>query len=153
MSHIICSMALVALIFVIPSFYLIVVDNVENQVIVRELQEISDYTSNTIENLYFLVNSTSGQDVTLEKDLMYLPSSVEDSIYVLNIITESNGEVEEVINVQAYLKTNPSLIANSWILPGLTLADENVSLESGERLAIVGCRRNETGNYVWIRYD
>jgi hypothetical protein len=142
-------MALVALIFIIPSFYLIVVDNVENEVIVRELQEITDYTSNTIENLYFLVNSTSGQDITLEKELIYLPSSVEDSIYVLNIVSESN----EVINVQAYLKSNPSLIASSWILPGLTLADENISLESGERLAIVGCRRNVTGNYVWIRSD
>jgi len=142
-------MALIALIFVMPSFYLIVVDNIENEVILRELQEIADYTSNTIENLYFLVNTTSGYGVSVEKELIYLPASVEDSIYILNL-TESNGEV---INVQAYLKTNPSLIANSWILPGLTLADGNVFFESGERIAIIGCRRNETGNYVWIRYD
>ncbi|NHJ83922.1 MAG: hypothetical protein FK734_00585 [Asgard group archaeon] len=149
MSHIICSMALVALIFVLPSFYSIVVDNVEADVITKELQEITDYTSNTIENLYFLANSTNSQEVFLEKELLYLPAVVEESVYILNV-TEVEGKVT---TVTAFLKTDPTVSVTSWIIPGLKLAEKNAVIESSEKSVIAGCEKNASGIYVWIRYD
>jgi len=149
MSHIICSMALVALIFVLPSFYSVIVNNIEAEVITKELQEITDYTSSTIENLYFLVNSTASQEVLLEKKLINLPSIVEESIYVLKL-TEVDGAV---INVTAFLKYQPTVGATSWIVPGLKLSEKNVVIESSDKSVITGCEKNATGVYVWIRYD
>ena len=149
MSHLICSMGLIGLIFVLPFFYSIVVDNVETDMIIRELQEITDYTSNTVENLYFLANSTNRGNVSLEKELVYLPSHVEESVYVLNIVGDENNTA---LHLEAYLKNNPSVSVNSWLLPNIKLGEENVIIESSGRTVVVCCMQNESGVYVWLKY-
>jgi len=149
-SHLIGTTALIALIFILPLFYTNVVNNIEVDVIERELQEIADYTSNTIENLYFLVNSTNSLSVSsLEKELVYLPSSVENSIYTLEIVPSVNGSFPFV---HAALKNDVSVAVDSWLLPGLMVVEDNSSIESSEKIVVVGCSRDGDGVNVWIKY-
>jgi len=145
-SHVICTTGLVILIFVMPFFYAIVVNNIDAEMMKRELREITDYVSNTIANLYFLVNSTNYVNVSLEKELVYLPSDVENSLYIVEIV-ESGGNASKIT---AYLKNKSSVAVDSWIAPGLKVGAENY-IESG-RTVVVGCSRNGTSFYAWIRY-
>jgi CRISPR/Cas system-associated endonuclease/helicase Cas3 len=145
-SHVICTTGLVLLIFVMPFFYAIVVNNIDAEMMKRELREIADYVSNTMANLYFLVNSTSYSDVSLEKELVYLPSAVENSLYIVEIV-ESGGNASKIT---AYLKNKSSVAVDSWLAPGLKVGAENY-VESG-RTVVAGCGRNGTGVYAWIRY-
>lgn len=145
-SHVICTTGLVLLIFVMPFFYAIVVNNIDAEMMKRELREIADYVSNTMANLYFLVNSTSYSDVSLEKELVYLPSAVENSLYIVEIV-ESGGNASKIT---AYLKNKSSVAVDSWLAPGLKVGAENY-VESG-RNVVAGCGRNGTGVYAWIRY-
>ena len=132
-----------------PLFYSTIVSNIETDVIERQLKEIVDYTSNTIENLYFLVNSTSS-NVSLEKELVYLPSDVEGSKYLLEIV-EYDGLVTQF---RASLRGDPSVEVFSWSIPGLYVDEQqNSPIESGVRPVIVGCTRDDTGIYVWIKYE
>ena len=147
--HLIGTTGLIVLIFIMPLFYSNVVENVELDVIKRELKEIADYTSNTIENLYFLVNSTDSIEVNLEKELVYLPSNVENSDYVLEIIEYENGTIS---HLAASLKDTPSVEVYSWFIPGLNVIEANKAIESSEQSVVVGCSRNQTGVFVWIRY-
>jgi len=147
-SHLIGTTGLIVLIFVMPLFYSTIASNVEIDVIEIELKEIVDYTSNTIENLYFLVNSTRS-NVSLEKELVYLPSDVEGSQYVLEIV-EQDGLLTQL---RASLKNNPSVDVFSWVIPGLYVdKQQNIPIESGQNSVIVGCSRNDSDTYVWIRY-
>jgi hypothetical protein len=130
-----------------PIFYNVVAENIETDVIEVELKEIADYTSNTIENLYFLVNSTNSLDVSLEKELIYLPSNVEHLSYVLEIVELENTTTRVVAN----LKDNPSVQVYSWLIPGLKVSQNQNRIESSERTVIVGCNQNATGIYVWIK--
>jgi len=117
------------------------------EMIKRELKEITDYVSNTLANLYFLVNSTNYSNVTLEKTLN-LPSTVEDSIFVINI-TADGGSAQ---SIYAYIKGNSRIDASSWILPGLKVENQT-SIESGGRTAIAGCRLGvDLSVYAWIAY-
>ncbi|MEM2466100.1 MAG: hypothetical protein QXZ47_02250 [Candidatus Bathyarchaeia archaeon] len=137
------------LIFLMPFFYALTVDNLRLDIIRRELREITDYVSNTIANLYFLVNSTETLDVAMRKELIYLPSNVESFVYVLKI-GERGGNA---INVTAYLRDRPSVSACTWLTPGLKVdTGRNRDVVSGGRIVIVGCRRNIAGVYVWIGY-
>jgi hypothetical protein len=68
MSHLICTSALIVLIFLMPFYYFYIVDNMNTEMATRELKEIADYVSNSFGNLYFLANSTA-MDVQLHKDL------------------------------------------------------------------------------------
>jgi len=145
--HIICTTGLIALIFVMPFFYFFVVDNIEGDMIVKELREVANYVSDTLANLFFLVNSTNHGDVSLEKELIYLPSAVENSVYILRIV-ESGGNATKIT---AYLKNKSSIVADSWLIPGLKVGADNY-IESGGRKVVAGCNRNGTGVYVWIRY-
>lgn len=145
-SHVICTAGLVILIFVMPFFYSTVVNTVDAEMMKRELKEIGDYVSNTIANLYFLVNSTNDDSVSLEKELVYLPSAVENSLYIVEIV-ESGGNASKITS---YLKNKPSIAVDSWIAPGLKVDAENY-IESG-RTVVAGCSRNGTSFYVWIRY-
>lgn len=113
-SHIIGITALITMIFVTQFFYFYVVDNVRAEMARKELKENVDYVSDTLENLFFLVNSTSS-NVTLEKDLK-LPSDIIDSTYIIEISYNESNFVQEI---HAYLKGNPSVDASSWIIPGL----------------------------------
>jgi hypothetical protein len=144
--HLIGTTGLIVLIFIMPLFYGNVADGIEIEIIERELKEIVDYTSNTIENLYFLVNSTEAQTISLEKELVYLPSSVEGESYILSIV--GNGTVT---HISANLKDRPSVEVYSWFIPGLTIIEEFRTIESGEQSVVVGCSRNQTGIFVWIR--
>ena len=147
-SHLICSTALIILIFVMPFFYVVAVDNIRVDMIRRELREIADYVSNTIANLYFLVNSTEVLDVSLQKELVYLPSNVENFVYVLRIV-ESNGSA---LKVTAYLRDRPSVAADAWLAPGLKVDNKRSSIVSCGWTVVVGCFRNNRGVYVWIGY-
>ena len=135
------------LIFVMPFFYAIVVDNIRVDMMRMELKEITDYVSNTLANLYFLVNSTDSLDVSLEKELIYLPSTVENSVYIVNI-DGSNGTASKIT---AYLKDRTSVEVDAWLVPGLKVG-EDYFIESGGRTVVAGCSRNGMGVYVWIRY-
>jgi len=110
----------------------------------KELNEIADYVSNTLASLYFLVNSTDSPNVVLEKELLYLPSVVENSVYTLKI-DGSGGSASKIV---AYLKDRSSVVADAWLVPGLKMGAEN-SIESGGRKVVVGCSWNFT---VWIRH-
>ena len=149
-SHLIGTTGLIILIFVLPLFYTNVVDSIEVDVIKRELQEIADYTSNTIENLYFLVNSSNSLSVSsLEKELVYLPSTVEDLVYTLEIIPSINGSSPYV---HAELRNDGLVAVDSWLLPGLNVIEDDSIVESGERIVVVGCSRDDEGVNVWIKY-
>jgi len=132
------------LIFLMPFFYAMVVNDISVGMVQRELKEIADYVSNTLGNLYFLVNSTDGPNVSLEKELLYLPAMVENSVYILKI-DASGGNASKII---AYLKERSSIVADAWLVPGLKAGAET-SIESGGRKVVVGCSRNCT---VWIKY-
>lgn len=148
-SHLIGTIGFIVLIFVLPMFYFNIASNIESDVISRELQEIVDYTSSTVENLYFLVNSTTSQDLTMEKELVYLPSYVEDSVYVLELVSsETDGEG---LHVRAVLKNDNSTEAHSWLIPGLTVVQNMKIVESIDQSVFVGCSKNVTGTYIWIR--
>jgi hypothetical protein len=147
MSHVICSAALIALIFVSQFFYVQVINNLEAEMTRRELQEVADYVSDTLANLYFLVNSTQS-DVEMKKSLN-LPSEIRDSIYTLEIAFNASGYAR---NVTAYLKGQPWVSADSWLLPGLKVDQvESEVIESGENVVIAGCSRESTDVYVWIK--
>ena len=132
------------LIFVMPIFYATVANNISVSMARRELKEIADYASNTLANLYFLVNSTNCLNVSLTKELMYLPSAVENSGYTIEIDGNSS-------KVTAYLKDRSWIAADAWLVPGLK-AGEKSSIESGGRTVVAGCSRNETGVYAWLRH-
>jgi len=146
-SHVIFTSALIALIFVMQFSFIYVVDNMKTEMIKRELKEITDYVSDTLANLYFLVNSTNYSNVALEKTLN-LPSHVEDSTFVINI-TLDEGSAQ---SVYAYLKDNSLIGASSWILPGLKVENQTL-IESGGRTVVAGCRWGVDLNvYAWIAY-
>jgi hypothetical protein len=142
--HLICTSALIMLIFVMPIFYATVANNISVNMARRELKEIADYASNTLANLYFLVNSTNCLNVSLTKELMYLPSAVEDSVYTVEID-------ENASKVTAHLKDRSWIAADAWLVPGLKVG-EKISIESGGRTVVAGCSRNETGVYAWLRH-
>lgn len=134
-----------------PYFYYNVVDSVQTDVITRELKELTDYTSNTIENLYFLINSTNSNSISLEKELVYLPSTVENAFYSLEIVS-SDSKTASYLRATAYIENNQSIIVNSWLIPGLNLDQEKVRIVSGEKTVVVGCSREEESVIVWIAY-
>jgi len=144
-SHLICTTALVSLILIMPFYYSIVLDNISMDVARRELKEIADYVSNTFANLYFLVNSTQHININLTKELIYLPFTVEDSIYVIKI----SGSGGNATKVSAYLRERSSIISEAWLAPGLKIGSSD-SVESWKKNIVAGCTRNGTGIYIWL---
>jgi hypothetical protein len=127
--------------------FIYVVDNMKMEMIKRELKEITDYVSDTLANLYFLLNSTNYSNMTLEKTLN-LPSYVEDSTFIINI-TLDEGSAQ---SIYAYVKDNSRITASSWILPGLKVENQTL-IESGGRTVVAGCRLGVDLNvYAWIAY-
>jgi hypothetical protein len=135
------------LIFTMPFIYAFVVDNIEVEMMKIELKEIADYVSNTIENLYFLVNTTNVDEVALEKELMSLPSAIEAASFVVTIADEGGNATQ----ITAYSTEKPLITVDSWLVPGLKVGAWK-SVESG-RPVVAGCSRNDTGVYAWIRYS
>jgi hypothetical protein len=146
MSHVVCSAALIALIFVSQFFYLQVVTNLQSEMTRRELKEIADHVSDTLANLYLLVNSTD-RDVELEKSLD-LPSEIRDSTYVVAIVSNASGSAQ---NITTYLKGQPWIKGSSWLLPGLKVDPESEIVESSEKTVVARCRRENTEVLVWIK--
>ena len=148
MSHLICSMALIFLISAMPFFFAIERNSYSEEMAKRELTEISDYTSNTLANLYFLANSTNSVELTMTKELLYLPQTVEDSVYMLGI-TSMDGL--NALKVTAFLKDRSWVVGDSWLIPGLKVMNESL-LEIGtkSKSVLAGCHRNSTGFYVWL---
>ncbi len=144
--YLICSIGLIALILVMPFFFSMERDSAAEQMAIRELTEISDYTSNTLANLYFLANSTNSADLTLTKDLLYLPLTVQDSFYTLRI-TSADGV--SATKVSAVLKGKSWVIGESWLVPGLKLLNASL-IEINGHTVTVGCRRSSSGFYVWL---
>jgi len=111
------------LIFVMPIFYSTVSNNISLDMARRELKEIADYASNTLSNLYFLVNSTDCLNVSLTKELMYLPSSVENSVYALEIEEDASKvkqwllvavEMEQVSTCGSNIRMGDTLVRTVW---------------------------------------
>lgn len=142
-SHLICSMALIALIFVMQFSFFYVVENIQIEMMRRELKEVADYVSHTFENLYFLVNSTEG-DVSLEKDLS-LPPTIKNSIYVVEIVGNGNN----ASNITAYLKDRSFIQANSWLIPRLKIGASD-HVESYKDRIVAECRREGADICVWL---
>jgi hypothetical protein len=84
----------------------------------------------------------------MEKELVYLPSYVEDSVYMLEFVTETEGEG---LHVRAVLKNDDSVEAHSWLIPGLTAVEDKKIIESIDQSVFVGCSKNATGTYIWLR--
>jgi hypothetical protein len=139
-------MALVVLILVLPSFFIMERDNVAEEMATRELKEISDYTSNTLENLFLLANSTDCENLKITKELIYLPQKVEGSTYMLNISSVDGVTGSQVI---ASLTDGSGAIGTSWLVPGLKIVPNN-SLTIGNYTLQAVCQRDETGFCIWI---
>ncbi len=149
MSHVICTSALIALVFLMQFSFMHVVDNMRTQMIKRELKEITDYVSDTLANLYFLVNSTGSSNVTVQK-ILSLPSDVSGSTFIINITSNENFAQ----STYACIKGNSQINTFSWISPSLKVANQSETIESGARAVVAGCRRNlDLGVYVWIAYS
>lgn len=147
MSYLICSMALIALILVLPAFFSIERNNVAEQMAERELTEICDYTSNTLENLFILANSTNSKTLTVTKELLYMPMTVEDSFYTLKIV--SAPDVSNAAQVTAFLNDKPWVKGSSWLVPGLKVNEDPLAVNGTSMVA--GCTRDNNVFSVWIR--
>ena len=148
MGYLICSMALVILILTMPVIFGIERDSIAQEMAQRELTEIADYTSNTLANLFYLANSTvTTSEISLTKDLLYLPLTVENNLYVLTI-TSTGGNASKVT---AYLRDSPSIMGSSWLVPGLKVEDE-YSLEIGGKSVVASCYRYNSDFYVSLEY-
>jgi len=146
-SHVILTGALITLVFTVQLFYFYVVDNIWAEMVSRELKELTDYVSDTLANLYFLVNSTS-LDTTLKKTLN-LPSRVSGSSYKVEIVN-SSGAAQ---SVRAYLEVKTWINATSWLPPGLkvnSLIQPNQVIQSLGRTTLAGCTRVSKNAYVGL---
>jgi hypothetical protein len=146
LGHLICSMALVALILVMPSFFAMERNSIAEEMALRELTEIADYTSSTLENLFLLANSTNSRELTITKDLFYLPTKVDGSPYVLEISSVDDVTASQVT---AYLTDRSWVKGTSWLVPDLKITSQN-SITISDYTVEVGCKRDATGFYVWI---
>ncbi|MCW4031403.1 MAG: hypothetical protein NWE80_03465 [Candidatus Bathyarchaeota archaeon] len=146
MSHVICSLALVFLISAMPFYFAMERNSYTEEMAKRELREICDYTSNTLANLYFLANSTNSVELDITKTLLYLPQTVEDSVYMLGITSMDGLNASKVT---AFLRDKSWVVGDSWLVPGLKIMNES-SLEIGSKSVLAGCHRNSTGFYVWL---
>jgi len=139
-------MGLIVLILVLPAFFGMELTSVAQEMARRELTEITDYTSNTLENLFLLANSTNSQTLTVTKELIYLPLTVEGSFYTLTI-TSTDGV--NASRVTAFLNDQPGVESSSWLISGMKITPEH-SIAINSKSVVAGCERNAAGFYVWI---
>jgi len=149
MSHVICTSALIVLVFLMQFSFMYVVDNMRTEMTKRELKEITDYVSDTLANLYFLVNFTDSSNVTLQK-ILSLPSDVRGLTFMIRITSKEDF----VQSVYAYIKGDSRISTSSWIPPSLKVDNQSQTIESGGETVVAGCRRDVDSNvYAWIAYD
>ncbi len=149
MSYVICSIGLVVLILVLPAFFAMERNSVAQDMARRELTEITDYTSNTLQNLFLLANNTNSDEITVTKELIYLPLTIEGSFYTLTIQSFDGVNASKVT---AFLIDNPTIEGSSWLVSGLKITSEQ-SIEINSKLIVAGCERNSSDFYVWITED
>jgi len=139
-------MTLIALIFMAQVFYTYVVDNIEDEVVRRELRDIADYVADTVTNLYFLVNSTETENLSKVLDL---PSNIRDLTYVVEIRRDDQGFASYIC---AYIKEKSWINATSWLPSGLKVDEDQTKrmVESGGKEAVVRCYREDGGIFVWL---
>ena len=147
MSHIICSIGLLVLTLVMPVFFAMEQNSIAQDMAIRELTEITDYTSNTLQNLFLLANSTNSEKLTLTKEMIYLPLTVEGSFYTLTIQSMDGVNASKI---SAFLKDEPTVEGSSWLISGLKITSEQ-SVEVSNNLIVAGCERSGSGFYVWIK--
>ncbi|MCW4053726.1 MAG: hypothetical protein NWE84_02240 [Candidatus Bathyarchaeota archaeon] len=146
MSHIICSIGLIVLIIVLPVIFASQRNSIVQDMARRELTEITDYTSNTLQNLFLLANSTNSKELTITKELIYLPLTVEGSFYTLSIQSIDGVNAS---SVSAFLNDNPTVEGSSWLVSGLQITSDQ-SIEISNKVITAGCERNASGFYVWL---
>ena len=147
-SHVILTGALIVLVFTVQLFFFYVVDNIWAEMVRRELKELTDYVSDTLANLYFLMNSTS-LDTSLKKTLK-LPSRVSGSSYKVEIVN-SGGSAQ---SVRAIVDVKTWVNVTSWLPPGLKVyAPSNQVIQSVGSDAFAGCTRISRNVYVWLAYE
>lgn len=147
MSHIICSIGLIMLTLLMPVFFAMEQNSIAQDMAIRELTEITDYTSNTLQNLFLLANSTNSEELTLTKEMIYLPLTVEGSFYTLSIQSIDGVNASRVT---AFLNDEPMVEGSSWLVSGLKVTSEQ-SVEVSNNLIVAGCERSASGFYVWIK--
>ena len=150
MSYLICTMALIVLILVMPSFFEIQRNSIADEMTRRELTEIADYTSNTLANLFFLAESSQSSDISLSKELVYLPLKVEGSFYGLRIDDEADSP-----KVFAYLLERQSISGQSWVVPSIGVDSGTLEIKSYEldnEIAVASCHGGPGNFYVSLEY-
>jgi len=146
-SHVILTGALIILVFAVQFSYVYVVQNMWAEMVRRELKELTDYVSDTLANLYLLVNSTS-LDTTLKKTIN-LPSRVSGSSYKLEIVTFGSSAQ----SVKAYVEVKTWVNATSWLPPGLkvnSMIQANQVIQSIGGTAQARCTRVSKNVYVGL---
>jgi hypothetical protein len=149
MSHIICSVGLIVLVIALPVFFAAERNSIAQDLARRELTEITDYTSNTLQNLFLLANSTDNKELIITKELIYLPLTVEGSFYTLNIQSIDGVNASRV---NAFLNDKPAVEASSWLVSGLKITSDQ-SIDIKNTAITAGCERNASGFYVWIKEE
>jgi hypothetical protein len=147
-SHIICTLALVTLIIIMPVFYANTRDKITVDIAKVELKEIADYVSNTYGNTYVLVNSTGFPDANITKQLVFLPSTVQGYIFEVRI----DGESTNATGVTVYLRDRPNVAASAWISPGMKV-NGIPPLVSGGGVVVVGCYREGQEIFMSLGYE
>ncbi len=143
-SHVILTGALIVLVFTVQLFFFYVVDNMWAEMVRRELKELTDYVSDSLANLYFLMNSTN-LDTTLKKTLK-LPSRVSGSAYRIEIVN-LGGSAQAV---KAYVEVKTWVNSTSWLPPGVKVDIQNQAVQSIGATAWAGCLRKSNNFYVWL---
>jgi hypothetical protein len=147
MSYLICSMGLVVLILVLPGFFAMERNYAAENMAMRELTEICDYTSNTLENLFLLANSTNQKELNVTKEMLYLPMTIEGSFYTMRIVSAADNATAS--RVTAFLNDKDWVEGSSWLVPGLKVLNGDPLAINGTSL-VAGCTRSASGFYVWI---
>ena len=146
-THLICTTALIVLIVVMQFFYMQIVNNMQAEVIRRELKDIADYVSNTFLNLYYLLNS-SGSSGILRKTLE-VPEKVEGILYYIQI--SYNASSNEADSIRVYLISDSSIYAISWLVPGLKVNTSKDYIVLSSKDDIFACCDLSGGEFfIWF---
>ena len=148
LSHLICTTALILLIFVMQFFYMQIINNVQAEVMRREFKDIANHVSNTFSNLYYLLNSSRSS--TILRKTLEVPERVEGMLYYIQInCTGGNAD-----SIKVYLSSDNSVYAVAWLVPGLkaNLSRDLVVLSSEG--SIIACCGLFGGDFlIWFEID
>lgn len=138
-THLICTTALITLIFTMQFFYFIVIENVQTETITRELKEVADHVSATFTNLYLMLNS-SDLNFNLTKKLD-IPDSVHNRAYTIEILHDDENVA---LSIRVKLRDEPSVHQESPLVSGLKVDSStylSLVVEGRSRDLFANCRR------------